>query len=268
MNEIEKVKDKIKTTKVEEIIGINELNAVSVSWTMTEHPIFFKTPMIQAILNTKPGVWPARPIDSSKPYKWQTRRPIKFEFFEGFNPGWAGYSRGADKEGICLFGSNNVKATKSKRIKFHIGDALWVRETYRCMGFDLDAYSALVQYKDETSAWAKFDNYNRFKKYAVAYAGWKPSIFLPREFSRIKLEVKRIRIEWVEAISEDDARAEGVYRNPCIGLSMCGGGCDACESNAPYTLHFKKLWNVINGKTGYSWERNPLVVVYEFMRIN
>ena len=40
-------------------------------------PIIFSTPMVQALLNTKPGVWPPEPIDASKPCKSQTRRVIK-----------------------------------------------------------------------------------------------------------------------------------------------------------------------------------------------
>ncbi|TSA41472.1 MAG: hypothetical protein D4R57_00565 [Verrucomicrobiales bacterium] len=36
--------------------------------------ILFKGEMIRALLNTKPDVWPAEPIDSTKPWKWQTRR--------------------------------------------------------------------------------------------------------------------------------------------------------------------------------------------------
>jgi hypothetical protein len=43
---------------------------------MKEKSILFSTPMAQALLNTKPGVWPAEPVDPSKPYKWQTRRVI------------------------------------------------------------------------------------------------------------------------------------------------------------------------------------------------
>lgn len=34
-------------------------------------PILFSTPLVKALLNTKPDVWPAEPIDDSKPFKWE-----------------------------------------------------------------------------------------------------------------------------------------------------------------------------------------------------
>ena len=44
---------------------------------MRELPILFSGPMVTALLYTKPNVWPAEPIDESKPCKTQTRRIIK-----------------------------------------------------------------------------------------------------------------------------------------------------------------------------------------------
>ena len=41
---------------------------------MKAHGMLFSAPMIRALLNTKPDVWPAKPINESLPYKWQTRR--------------------------------------------------------------------------------------------------------------------------------------------------------------------------------------------------
>jgi hypothetical protein len=35
---------------------------------MKEKPILFSTPMAQALLNTKPGAWPAEPIDPDRPF--------------------------------------------------------------------------------------------------------------------------------------------------------------------------------------------------------
>jgi hypothetical protein len=88
---------------------------------------------------------------------------------------------------------------------------------------------------------------------------------MPRYAARIFLEVKEVRIEKVRDITEDDAKAEGVeaqgiyndfdgYENVCVGMT--------------YKEPFCQLWDHLNAKRGYSWESNPYVFVYEFMRLD
>ena len=98
--------------------------------------------------------------------------------------------------------------------------------------------------------------------------GWKPSIHMPRNLSRILLEIVSIRVERLQDISEADAQAEGVervvagvgWRRYCdpdseeVGVPPCG---DARRS-------FRSLWKFINGDE--SWSANPWVWVVEFKR--
>jgi hypothetical protein len=89
---------------------------------------------------------------------------------------------------------------------------------------------------------------------------WTPSIFMPRAASRISLEVKGVRIERVQDITEKDAIAEGC--DIATGAEL--------RENMPlhpsYRMGFIRVWNNINGKK-YPWDSNPYVYVYEFMRV-
>jgi hypothetical protein len=77
-------------------------------------------------------------------------------------------------------------------------------------------------------------------------SGWRPSIHMPRWASRITLEITDVRVERVQDISEDDARAEGVTpHHPTI--------------RNVHRLHFSDLWERINGPRGYGWDANPWV---------
>jgi len=72
--------------------------------------------------------------------------------------------------------------------------------------------------------------------------------------TRLWLEVLNVRVERVQEISEEDARAEGV--NPC----------PSCDPNDfKYRHGFKNIWDdIYKKKPEYQWEANPWVWVYEF----
>jgi hypothetical protein len=240
--------------------------------------------MIQALLNTRPNTWPAEPLDPSKPYKWMTRRVVDrtggigpiTEFGESNTPGYKWHFR--DKH-LRWHDVNDVIPPYQK------GDVLWVRETWRCMGFDDadpgETKKILVQYKDETSRWVDFDNVARWGKYAVCWAGWRPSIHMPREAARITLKVKSVRVERLQEISKEDVRAEGWPEFYIWGgqrMEYLGPYCDSSSYSAqehkvcsPDFCHsqdcYSAFWNKLNAKRGYSWESNPYVYVYEFMRV-
>jgi len=69
---------------------------------------------------------------------------------------------------------------------------------------------------------------------------WRPGFSMPMLKSRLTLKVTSARIEKLQAITQEDAKAEGV------------------ETIA----HYRLLWNEINGNL--AWERNPLVAVICF----
>jgi hypothetical protein len=90
---------------------------------------------------------------------------------------------------------------------------------------------------------------------------WRPSIHMPRWASRITLEITGIRVERVQEIGEEEARAEG-----CDG--DCPIGYIPAYQRAPLAYHFAQLWDQINGKRpGCSWNDNPWVWAISFRRV-
>jgi hypothetical protein len=132
------------------------------------------------------------------------------------------------------------------------GDRLWIRETFCPDWTDHPIYKA-----DGGSA--REAGYSKEPK-------WRPSIHMPRNLSRIDLEITGVRVERLQDISVEDAKAEGLeYREGMWGIwnadgSMrCGGGSYPVEA-------FRCLWININGNG--SWNNNPFVWVIEFKRMS
>jgi hypothetical protein len=193
------------------------------------HGILFKAPMVRALLNTKPGVWPAEPIDRAMPFKWQTRRIIKGLGI--FIDTEMDMEPPESVDGIeWSFGDGTVA-----KCPHPPGTILWVKETWQPFFKDgaiylADAGTSRINATSEEDAKAKWPK-------------WKSSMLMPRWASRITLLVKSVRVERTQDISEADAIAEG-FRS--VGA-------------------FADLWVEINGRK--SWNENPFVFVYETPRI-
>jgi len=118
------------------------------------------------------------------------------------------------------------------------GDRLWVREAWahrRWMLGDASPNPTTVYRADGEDL--------------KGCARWRPSIHMPRWASRIALEVVSVRVERLQDISEEDAKAEGI--DWVIGY----------RSRIPL---FSALWERINGLG--SWNANHWVWVVEFKR--
>lgn len=109
------------------------------------------------------------------------------------------------------------------------GDRLWVKETF-CKKLYGD-----VVCRATCDGIAK-DN--------MIGGCWKPSIFMRREYSRITLGIVGVRVERLQEISLNDAKAEGVET----------------------TDRYADLWVKINGAE--SWNANPFVWVIEFKDVS
>jgi hypothetical protein len=88
---------------------------------------------------------------------------------------------------------------------------------------------------------------------------WRPSIHMPKEAARLFLEVKNVRVERLQAITEEDARAEGIL--PDTPFKDMGYQWTARDN-------FIELWDTLYAKRGHPWRDNDWVFVYSFGRID
>jgi hypothetical protein len=200
--------------------------------TTKERPILFSGPMVRAILNeaspktqTRRIVKPTMTTPKVAPlamFPWMINGE-QVEDDDG-TPMWVGQHPDYPGEGkwfTCPYGQP--------------GDQLWVRETWALVDGEL-WFAADCDMPREDGV--KF----------------KPSIHMPRAYSRISLEITGVRVERLQDISDRDAQAEGVQAAVVAGYPV------AARSG------FHQLWNHINGKTA-PWESNPWVWVIGFKRI-
>ena len=125
------------------------------------------------------------------------------------------------------------------------GDILWVRET-----------------------WAKNpfrDGYIYPTEVPGAGQKWKPSIHMPREAARLFLRVTDVRVERLQDIDDDGAKAEGANYQDGKNVGW--------EEKMRRTAidRFAEIWdNTIKPADLhlYGWEANPWVWVIEFERIS
>jgi len=89
------------------------------------------------------------------------------------------------------------------------------------------------------------------------------AMFMPKRFARTWLEITDVRVERVQDISEEDAKAEGaipIY--PHDGIMYP----DEPLSEYHYRRGFQKLWDSIN-KAKHPWSSNPWCWCIGFRKI-
>lgn len=158
------------------------------------------------------------------------------------------------------FTNSGFEDTHGKEIKSPfgaIGDRLWVRENFAA--FDADWIFPGRPHDLKDGPWPKILYRASTKK--IPEGTLRPSIHMPRWASRITLEITDVRVERLQNITEDDARAEGVINGGCLSCGepeLCG--CDAPDPSA--IEGFAHLWRDIYGDDG--WNSNPWVWVIAF----
>lgn len=92
----------------------------------------------------------------------------------------------------------------------------------------------------------------------------RASMHLPRWASRMTLVVTEVRVQRLLELSEEDAIAEGMVRDDRPGSESFGawsGGVDYVHGHSAYGA-YRRTWEIINGAG--SWKENPFVIAYSF----
>ena len=201
-----------------------------------ERPILFSGAMVRAILDGKTQT--RRVIKPQPIIKIKNDHICDFEIEKGER-----YAAGINVEVSELAG--NFKGIGSFCPYGKVGDRLWVRETHSIKEYDFDYH--VTYFADGETKIFKSNVSGMFTNKKT-----RPSIHMPRHFSRINLEITDIRVERIQDISDNDIESEGV--------EVFG------DSIVRKTL-FTDLWNKINKKRGCGWDKNPWVWVVTFKRV-
>jgi hypothetical protein len=208
---------------------------------MKERPILFSASMVRAILagtktQTRRVIKPQPPTVeqivrmSGIDYSWFRRDNERYFVVAG--PVWA------VRDAMFL---TDTSVSPVLRCPFSVGQILWVRET-----------------------WRRGDHGNLFYRADQRESSdghrWHPSIFMPRDYSRIDLEVTEVSVQRVQEITEEDAYAEGI-----------SGG----DSMGDPVGEYARLWDSINGgkrapwasNKRAPWASNPWVWALTFKRV-
>ena len=196
---------------------------------MKTRPILFSDPLVRALLDGRKTV---------------TRRPVNPK-----HDRWGPDNRPDTRLKGCPYGKP--------------GDRLFVKESHRAWCLDGGGNLVRIEYRAgghrDVCADDLPDGFvDRFKTRKDGTLAWKPSIFMAREASRITLDVTDVRVERVQDISEEQARAEGMPPHQ-----------DALNWRCRHT--FMDVWDSIyagrTDKPGLDWTSNPWVWVVEFKMV-
>jgi len=242
---------------------------------MKEHPIIMTAESVRGILAGR---------------KTQTRRVIKLPRGEQ----WALRTSNFDHGEPIVFGDGDgVESDICRQVLRcpygYPGDRIWVKESWRPWGWRDDEFwleynggDKIIQPaledprldEDKFQDWASKHSFRASQECVdagcemdaegcyvwpddgVSPVKWRTPLFMPRWASRITLEITDIRTERLQDISLEDCQREGILLKG-----------DSHHDGSAMRDAYRKLWDSINARRGFGWDKNPFVWVIEFKLI-
>ena len=250
---------------------------------MKERPILFSTEMVRAILDGR---------------KTQTRRTRGLSFIEHIPFGTGLYKEPYQKEDGQWYYQVQTKVDDSQENLLkcpygQIGDVLWVKETWRIVGWR-DGEPFVIEYKDGKhkrdvylnesraedyniectdqcfAAGLKTDSDDNFIRPKEGYpTKWRPSIFMPKTACRIRLQITNIRVERLQDITEEGCKAEGAETDEYLDFREWAESVAPAGSTIQGLRDYfaQNIWDKINQRGEFDpnrWEANPWVWCISF----
>ncbi|MEE4732749.1 hypothetical protein V2K05_06630 [Pseudomonas alliivorans] len=217
-----------------------------------ERPILFSAPMVRAILEGRKTIT-RREIKPSK-----RNADTQFELHQQPDGSWLPMHTFDES---CMDDQGAEHPITSPYGK--PGDRLWGREAWQADA-QVDSVTPRDLSQGEPIQYPADGAYRQTGCSMITPGKTRPSIHMPRCVSRILLDITDMRVERLQDISEEQAKAEGVR--------LMRDGSDAWVSRkGPGNLvtpwptakeAFRDLWESIYGAG--AWDVNPWVWVVEF----
>ena len=213
-------------------------------------PILFNTDMVQAIMGDR---------------KTATRRAVKPK-----SPKACGFyvTFDCNHNFMEVYDYDEEEAMfESPQTRLHIGDYLYVRETWATVGQDVDS----IWFEEPEKLYNGQVIYRADFTEEISECRWHPSIHMSKAAARIFLRVTDVRVERLQDITKDGAIAEGAETDEYLDYEEWATAV-APPGSKMITLrdYFSELWDSTVKKSDlakYGWDANPWVWVIEFERV-
>lgn len=228
---------------------------------MAIKPILFNTEMVRAILDGR---------------KSCTRRLVKPQPDEKHIYPLGIVTDSTEKKDVGCFGfgvNEYGSSIQYARLPYQPGDILYVRETwteecgkyYYRADYDSDYLDPCETLSGGYPASCRNHPGCDGCMATSTRIHWHPSIHMPKEAARIWLKVTDVRVERLQEITEDGAKAEGAIDN----RGFIHSPENEYDSIHTAREHFAEIWDSTIKKSDidrYGWDANPYVWAISFER--